>query len=100
MINLIPPEGHRAARREYYARVVGSIGFLLAGIFICLSVGMIPMYVLISAQISGLEVNLESKDAGMTLQQARDEVKVIKSILTQLQTTDQQVLASTIIAEI
>lgn len=95
MINLIPPEGYRMITREYFLRVGAVFCFLFAVVFVFLGVALVPMYVLVEAQIN--EVTLEvlrEKDASEVIKTADTEVASVKSILAQLKVEGNSFLMS------
>jgi hypothetical protein len=101
MINLIPPEGHIAARREYYSRVVGTACLLFSVVIVLLCLSRVPTYILIDAQIKAFEMEQQEKGVSTeALKKAEEEVKAIKGILTQLKTTENQFLISSAVDEI
>ncbi len=101
MINLLPPEGHKAVKREYVLRVGAAIFLLFAGVAIFLTVSLIPTYVLIGAQINSSEaLTTEASDDAERYEDAEAEVKEIEMIMAQLQKRPQTQDISTIVAEI
>ena len=101
MINLIPPEGHREVKREYYLRVGATLALLFAGVAIFLTVALIPTYVLVRAQIEAfaLEAKQESDTEGV-FESAEGEVKTAMKVLSQLKAVPETVFVSAIIDEI
>ncbi len=101
MINLIPPEGHKAVKREYALRVGAALGFLFSGVMILLGVALIPTYILIEAQIATSESEV-ARETGETeaLSNAKNEIRSVKTVLAQLKATPQSVLMSSAIEEI
>lgn len=98
MINLIPPEGHKAVRREYVLRVGAALCLLFAGVTVFLCVALIPTYVLINAQIHAL--TLEAKqDEGSESAVASQEVEATKKILAQLKTTPKSIPLDQVVEE-
>lgn len=101
MINLIPPEGHKALKREYILRVGATLSLLFASVALLLAVALIPTYVLIAAQLNAfaLESAQETKK-GDALKDINAEVNMTKELLAQLKTTPEKVPVSAIIEEI
>lgn len=101
MINLIPPEGHKALKREYVLRVGATLSLLFASVALMLAVALIPTYVLIAAQLNAfaLESAQETKKVD-ALKEINTEVDMTKELLAQLKTTPEKVLVSAIIEEI
>jgi len=101
MINLIPPAGHRALKQEYFLRVGATMGFLTTGVFLFLTVSLIPIYVLTRAQIQNFTFEIEKNNSSDELfKKAERDVSVIESVLKQLKTSPTAVPASEAIAEI
>ncbi len=101
MINLIPPEGHKAVKREYILRVGATLAFLFGWVAIFLGIALVPTYVLIDAQIDTFvleEATEEVKEE--SFKKAQEEVHTIETVLTQLKTDTSKVLPSVVIAEI
>jgi Tfp pilus assembly protein PilN len=101
MINLLPPEGHRAVKQEYFFRVGAAILLLLASVAIFLTIAFIPTYVLIGAQISssGAQTTAVSSEEE-TYRAAEATVKDIEKIITQLEKRATPLEISSIIEEI
>lgn len=101
MINLIPPSGYKTVRYEYYLRVASTIGMLFAGVFILLSVALIPMYVLLDAQINAFAIEqaqqMENEDAFTV---ADHEVNLAREMLAQLKRGEDTPAPSEIITEV
>lgn len=101
MINLIPPEGHKAIKREYIYRVGATLCFLFAIVITILTVAFIPTYVLTTAQINALQLeSLRESSKDVSFVTADEEVRVTKNILTQLKTATTSYAMSTVINEI
>lgn len=101
MINLIPPRGYKTVKYEYYLRVASTVGLLFAGVFILLSVALIPMYVLLGAQIKAFEVEQEQLGENeMAFEEADLEVTVTREMLAQLKRGPKTGTPSDIITEI
>jgi hypothetical protein len=101
MINLIPPEGHKAVKREYILRVGATLAFLFGWAIIFLTVALVPTYVLINAQINAFELEDGGEGEKEDLfKKAQGEVNAIETVLAQLKTTAPTVSASVVIAEI
>lgn len=101
MINLIPPEGHKAVKREYLFRAGSTFCFLFGWVGLLIAAALIPTYVLISAQIGTFELEAEreqSKDDAV--KKAQEEVGTAEAILMQLKTTTETFFSSTAIDEI
>ncbi len=99
MINLVPPEAERLIKKEYYFRVGGTIAFLLAGVFLALTVALIPTYVLIAAQIqTSYDSHMVRDDE--SFKQADVEVKTVEQLLRQLTLESAVIPTSTAVEEI
>ncbi len=100
MINLLPPEGHRAVKQEYLLRMGASVLLLFSCVGIFLTVAFVPTYVLIGAQVKTFEGveknNSESTQTGTTT----SDVRVIESLLKQIGKTSESREAGSIIKEI
>ncbi len=101
MINLIPPEGHRAVKREYRMRVMAVSLLFFGWVFFLLAIALIPMYILIEGQIQAFTSETEQKlKKDDTFVEADKEVRMTKDILTQLKLSKVSVTASDAIAEV
>lgn len=101
MINLIPPSGHKALKKEYLLRVGATLSFLFAGVALFLAAALVPTYVLIRAQISAFELETERENSKEgSLDNINTEVETTKEILAQLKTTPIKIPVSAIIEEI
>ncbi len=85
MINLIPPQGHTSAHREYLLRVGSAVAVLFGFVMLVLTAAHIPTYVLIDVQIKTLEATAE-KESGKEdrIKEADEEVKLSNVVLTRL----------------
>lgn len=101
MINLIPPEAEKVVKREYVFRVGGTLALLLGGVFLVLTVALIPTYVLVGAQIHASlgETNGNDSDAE-AFERADAEVKTTKDLLRQLQKTSPTISISDAVEEV
>jgi Fimbrial assembly protein (PilN) len=101
MINLIPPHGHTALTHEYILRVASVYGFLLTAVFVASAILLIPVYVLTSAQMTGVRDEsarvLETQSA---FDAAFQEIKVANTIMARLHEDTDDVPLSGIIEEI
>ena len=100
MINLIPPEGHIAMKREYVLRVGATFCLLLSGVLVLLTAALVPTYVLISAQLKAHEVGPITDEKRDEVAQANGEVARMRDVLAQLSTSTQDIAASEIIQEV
>ncbi|HEU4677825.1 MAG TPA: hypothetical protein VFS75_03870, partial [Candidatus Paceibacterota bacterium] len=101
MINLIPPEGQQAVKREYLLRVGGTLAFLFGGVLLALAVSLLPTYVLVDAQISASASNARKAGADDEQFKSADlEVSRTSAILNQLQKTPPQPPMSAAIEDI
>jgi len=101
MTNLIPPEGKKSVKREYFLRVGATYGFLFSFVLILLSAALIPTYVLVGAQIDAFEAEKEQNNNDTSaLQEIDKEVEAIKEILAQFKRTPENILPSVLISEI
>ncbi len=98
MINLIPPEGHKMIRREYFLRVGSTILFLFSGVIVCLTIALVPRYVLIGAQIKTTEAGANQEEVNNDVYQAVEkEVTNVNSILSQFKRVSAPIFSSTVI---
>ena len=100
MINLIPPEGHRAVRKEYLVRVSATYCFLFAVVFILLTVSLIPTYVLVRAQMHAYDAEVSVQTEGGEIKIAEEDTVRTEAILTELRKTPNTPNMSVIIREI
>lgn len=101
MINLIPPEGHKKARREYLARVVSALNLLFGGVALCLAVALFPTYILISTQTNVLSVEMgEDATSATARTDAENEVKRIQKVTTQLRNASSTHKATALISQV
>ncbi len=101
MINLIPPEGHKAVKREYLLRVGSTLAFLFGWVAIFLGIALVPTYVLIDAQIDTFMLEQATEQVKEeSFKKAQEEVRTIETVLTQLKSYTPKVLPSSVIAEI
>lgn len=101
MINLIPPEGHRALKREYRLRVGATLALLFAGVALLLAAALIPTYILVGAQINAFAIEGEEEgDKEDALTDITNELELTKELLTQLKVPQTGVPTSFIIEEI
>ena len=88
MISLIPPEGYRILKHEYFLRVSTVYCFLFSAVFILVTVAQVPMYVLVDAQIKSLEYEAQQSTGVAEVTSHADElIKTTNNILVQLKTT-------------
>ena len=101
MINLIPPEGHKAVKREYRLRVMAVSLLFFGWVFFLFAIALIPTYILIQGQIKAFTSETEQKlKKDDILAEADQEVRMTKDILTQLKLSAVSVTASDAIAEV
>lgn len=101
MINLIPPEGHIALKREYYIRVASTFSLLFGSAFLLLTVAYAPTYILVNAQIKALELEVNDNLAiDDTVKDVEAEVRLTQSVLSKLKAQMPDVLGSEVIEEI
>ncbi len=85
MINLIPPEGEKAVRREYQLRTGATGAFLIGFVFLILSGSLLPTYILTGVHIQEYQEKVDAeKDVAQVFQDAEKEVKSSEELLTQL----------------
>ncbi len=101
MINLIPPIGHKTIRREYILRVVSTILLLFSSVIICLTIALVPRYVLVDTQIKVLESELNQQGISTDVYSAVEkEVKNSNNVLSQIKSVSPHTLSSTVIEEV
>jgi hypothetical protein len=100
MINLIPPEGHRIIRREYYLRVGATFAFLFGGVCLLLATAQIPRYVLVNAQINALAASEDAGEEREKRVRLENDVRLAQEIATQLNSSSNIILTSRIIEEL
>ncbi len=101
MINLLPPQGYTSLRREYMLRVGATVLFLFGGVCAILVVASIPTFVLISAQIDALEIDVVRNEyADDSFIEAGKEVDETRAIVAQLASDNGPIRASDIITEV
>lgn len=101
MINLIPPEGYHMIKKEYLLRVGAVYCFLITGVCVLLTVAMVPMYVLLDAQIKEVESEVrEGNSTNSAVKNTENEVSIIKNVLAQLKVEEKSFRISTAIDEI
>lgn len=101
MINLIPPEGHRVAKREYLLRVGATFGFLFGVTLLLITIAHIPMYVLVDAQIQNIDASVaQYKDNRETTREIDEEVERTKAVLGQLSSVVDAVSVTTLLSEV
>lgn len=101
MINLIPPEGHKMIRREYFLRVGSTILFLFSSVIVCLTIALVPRYVLIDAQIKTTEAGSNQEGINNDVYVAVEkEVSDVNSVLSQFKMVSAPILSSTVIEQI
>jgi hypothetical protein len=84
MINLIPPGGHRAVRKEYVMRVGATYCFLFAAVAILLTIALVPTYVLVRAQMRGFSTHGVVQETATDLKSIEADVTRIEAILAEL----------------
>lgn len=101
MINLIPPQGIRAAKREYVLRTAATALMLFGTIVLLLVAAHVPTYILVDAQIKTLELTAE-KEAGRedAIKTAEAEVKRVQAVLAQLKKTPSKTREIDVVTEI
>lgn len=100
MTNLIPPQGHRALRREYIARVFSVYAFLLGGVLIALTALVVPTYVLVDMQLASVTFqNTAALDVDTSYKEAEAAIKHANDILAQFAGDTKQVLPSRVLRE-
>ena len=101
MISLIPPEGYRILKHEYFLRVSTVYCFLFSAVFILVTIAQVPMYVLVDAQIKSLEYeSLQTSGVAEVTSHADEVIKATNNILVQLNADKKPFLVSAAIAEI
>lgn len=101
MINLIPPEGQKVAKREYVLRVFSTMCVLFGFIAILLAVANIPTYVLIGAQINSLnETHTKSAEKETLIKKIDTEVQGAMAIVRQIKSSPDTMQATEVIGEI
>ncbi|MFZ2253347.1 MAG: hypothetical protein WAW13_04240 [Minisyncoccia bacterium] len=101
MINLIPPEGYKMIKREYLFRVGAVYSFLFSIVFVLIIVALIPMYVLVGAEINDVSLEAEREQGtAHTLQNVDTTIAITNSVLAQLSTPEQPFVISAAIDEI
>lgn len=100
MINLIPPAGHRAVRKEYLVRVSATYCFLFAAVFILLTISLIPTYVLVQAQMRAFDAEASVEAEGGDIKIVEEDMVRTEAILTELRKTPTTPQMSAIIREI
>ncbi len=101
MINLIPPEGHKAARHEYLFRVSAAIALLIAGVGLFLTVALIPTYILIGVQTNEVTQQLtQNSGTEEILKKADSETKRSNEIMSQLKKSSTTVDMSELVEEV
>jgi hypothetical protein len=101
MINLIPPEGYKMIKREYLLRVGAVYCFLFSVVCVLIGVALIPMYVLVHAEIN--EVSFEAvreQGTAEVLKNADTTIAITSNVLSQLSAKESTFLISTAIGEI
>ena len=100
MINLLPPEGHRAVKQEYFFRTGASLLLLFSSVGIFLTAAFIPTYVLVGAQIKSFEgTHGDESNKGATTTTQTD-IRDTEDILKQLGKTGESFAVSSLIREI
>jgi uncharacterized membrane protein YhiD involved in acid resistance len=101
MINLIPPEGYKAARHEYLFRVNAAVGLLIAGVALVLSAALIPAYVLVGVQTKEIERELaQNQSTEDILKTADTTTKRSNEVLAQLKKSSSTVSISELVEEV
>lgn len=93
MINLIPPQGHKSAHREYLLRVGSSVSVLFGFVMLVLAAAHIPTYLLIGVQIKTLDATAE-KESGKEelIKKADDEVRLSNVVLARLKAVPEKII--------
>jgi hypothetical protein len=84
MINLIPPAGHAAVKKEYWMRVSATYCFLFASVALILTIALIPTYVLVDAQMTEFSETGVTTSAGREIEDAGGEVAQMSAIIDEL----------------
>lgn len=101
MINLIPPEGHKTARKEYIFRVGATIALLFSGVALCLAVALIPTYLLISTQTTALNAEIAQNDVSTeAIKEAEADVVYAEKMIAQFRNASSSESMSTLITEV
>ena len=100
MINLIPPAGHAAIRKEYLMRVGATYCLLFAAIAILLTVALIPTYVLVRAQMNGAIAQEGANEEDADIARIEDDISRTEAIVTELKKMPTEPDMSTLIHEI
>jgi Tfp pilus assembly protein PilN len=101
MINLIPPEGHRAVKREYLLRIGTVWAILFAGVFFAGAALSIPTYVLVRMQLESLTLSAdESESTSAQFKHAEAIVRRTNDIALQLDIPMKGASASEIIRDV
>jgi hypothetical protein len=98
MINLLPPEGHRAVKQEYFFRAGASVLLLFSCVGIFLTVAFIPTYVLVGAQIKAFEGTEKSNPDTSVVTEV--DMKETEDLLKQLKKTSEQQTTNSLIKKI
>jgi hypothetical protein len=100
MINLIPPAGHTALRKEYRMRIGATYCILFAAVAIVLTVALIPTYVLVRAQTNGVVAHEGTGEKDADIAKIEDEVARSQAIIAELKKIPEAPDMSEIIHEI
>jgi hypothetical protein len=100
MINLIPPAGQTALRKEYRMRVAATYCMLLAAVNILLTVALIPTYVLVKAQTEGVVAHSGEGEQDAEIASIEDEVARTEAIIAELKKVPETLDMSGIMHEI
>lgn len=101
MMNLIPPQGKRSARREYLLRTVSVCAMILGVVILLLAIAHMPTYVLVDAQTDALESTARKEsERGEAVKVLEAEVGRTELIIKQLKRTKDLPREIDIVAEI
>lgn len=100
MINLLPPEGHRAVKQEYFFRMGASVLLLFSCVGIFLTIAFVPTYVLVGAQIKTFEGVERNNSKSAVSETTESEMNDTENLLRQLSKTSESRTAGSIIADI
>lgn len=101
MINLIPPEGLRVVKMEYFLRVGATFCFLFGFTILLITVALIPTYVLVDAQIKTIENSTaEYQKQNETLTTLDQEVRTTMLVVNKLKGGNNTITSSQVIGAI
>ena len=101
MINLLPPEGKKRVRTEYWVRVVAAYFALTGLVFLIGAILLLPTYFYISFQASALAVSGQELEGDTQSYEALEkEIQLANDISRLLVDTPEYIEASAVIDEI